>query len=175
MRRGRQRAGRLRPRSPRRRSDAVDMLAERKDTGFDPPRFVEALASFRRFTPADLRVDPDERRRLIGVVEGWRRQVERTLERDIDRGGDGRSCSHSLARCGFAGRVAVRVMSTLGAHHVITERRVPRTRLVQVCGSLLASLLLGGPRRCRRGGALVWATVDGRVGGCERMSRPLLK
>jgi hypothetical protein len=61
-------------------------LAERTDTGFDRPRFVEALASFRRFTPADLRVGPDDHRRLARVVEGWRRQIERTLERDIDFG-----------------------------------------------------------------------------------------
>ena len=64
-------------------------LAERKDTGFDRPRFIEALVSFRRFTPADLRVGRDEHRQLTRVVDGWRRQIERTLERDIDLGHDG--------------------------------------------------------------------------------------
>ena len=69
-------------------ADLVE-LAERKDTGFDRPRFVEALASFRRFTPEDLRVGPDEHRRLARVVEGWRRQIERSLERDTGLGYDG--------------------------------------------------------------------------------------
>jgi Nucleotidyl transferase AbiEii toxin, Type IV TA system len=69
-------------------ADLVE-LAERKDTGFDRPRFVEALASFRRFTPADLSVSSDEHRRLTRVVDGWRRQLERTLERDIGHGHDG--------------------------------------------------------------------------------------
>lgn len=68
-------------------SDLVE-LAERKDTGFDRERFVEALASFRRFTPEDLRVDPEEHQRLIRVVDGWRHQIEQTLERDIGRGHD---------------------------------------------------------------------------------------
>jgi hypothetical protein len=69
-------------------SDLLE-LAGRKDTGFDRSRFVEALVSFRRFTPRDLRVSPDEHRRLAGVVDSWRRQIERTLERDIDHGHDG--------------------------------------------------------------------------------------
>jgi len=69
-------------------ADLVE-LAERKDTGFDRPRFVEALASFRRFTPEDLRVGSDEHRRLARVVEGWRRQIERSLEPDTGLGYDG--------------------------------------------------------------------------------------
>lgn len=69
-------------------ADLVE-LAERKDTGFHRPRFVDALASFRRFTPEDLRIDPEEHRRLARVVAGWRRQIERSLERDIDLGNDG--------------------------------------------------------------------------------------
>jgi len=69
-------------------ADLVE-LAERKDTGFHRPRFMQALASFQRFTPQDLRVDPDEHRHLARVVEGWRRQIERSLERDTGLGHDG--------------------------------------------------------------------------------------
>jgi hypothetical protein len=43
-------------------------LAESKDTGFDRRRFLDALASFRRFTSADLQVSPEEHERLEGVV-----------------------------------------------------------------------------------------------------------
>jgi len=43
-------------------------LAESKDTGFDRRRFLDALASFRRFTSADLQVSPEEPERLEGVV-----------------------------------------------------------------------------------------------------------
>lgn len=43
-------------------------LAESRDTGFDRRRFLDALASFRRFTSADLQVSPEEHERLEGVV-----------------------------------------------------------------------------------------------------------
>lgn len=64
-------------------------LADRKGTGFDRHRFVEALTSFRRFTPDDLRVYTDEHRRLGGIIDDWRRQIEQPMERYVDLNRDG--------------------------------------------------------------------------------------
>lgn len=59
-------------------------LAESKDTGFDRRRFLDALASFRRFTSADLQVSAAEHQRLAGVVSAWRHQLEQQIERERD-------------------------------------------------------------------------------------------
>ena len=62
-------------------------LAARKDLGFEPPRFLKALRSCRRFTAEDLELTAAEHARLRATVEGWCRQVERALEQQTQRPG----------------------------------------------------------------------------------------
>ena len=45
---------------------------------------LDALASFRRFTSADLQVSPQEHARLGGIVSTWRQLVEQQIERKRD-------------------------------------------------------------------------------------------
>lgn len=52
----------------------MDLAAE-KDAGFDTARFLESLASFHRFTPADLGIDEAEYERLSVTVAKWRNDL----------------------------------------------------------------------------------------------------
>jgi predicted nucleotidyltransferase component of viral defense system len=64
-------------------------LATEKDPGFDTVQFLEALSSFRRFTPADLGLGEEEYQRLRSSVERWRKQLERNLKREPPEQGRG--------------------------------------------------------------------------------------
>ena len=57
-------------------------LAVEKDPGFDTDHFLEALSSFRRFTPADFGVTEAEYQRLRATVDVWRNQLQRNLRRE---------------------------------------------------------------------------------------------
>lgn len=52
-------------------------LAGEKDAGFDTARFLESLASFHRFTPADFGVDAAEYHRLAAIVAKWENDLGR--------------------------------------------------------------------------------------------------
>lgn len=66
-------------------------LAAEKDRGFATTHFLEALATFRRFTPADLGISEAEYEPLRMTVESWRRHLGRNIDREPPEPGPGPS------------------------------------------------------------------------------------
>ena len=64
-------------------------LAGEKDAGFDTARFLESLASFQRFTPADFGIDEAEYRLLGVTVAKWRNDLGRDQGREPPSRGPG--------------------------------------------------------------------------------------
>ena len=66
----------------------MDLAAE-KDTGFDTAGFLESLASFHRFTAADLGIGEAEYERLRVTVAKWRNDLGRDQGREPPSRGSG--------------------------------------------------------------------------------------